>query len=277
MIQKNMIAEVNHYNLIIGMYNRVLGILLSVDPMSDKYPSLSPYNYCALNPLKYVDPDGRGIDPTSPGYEEATNAANPNHSSYQPAFAKLYNDWKSPENDNINVQFIDDMSQSLVPTAGGTIQYGGTDNGGNNGAERDVYMVFWDKSISNKLGTSALFEEAKHLDDGLSGKFDIKQGCIGFSIVNEVEAKKWVVENIKNITGSYMENGVQKPTHFGYFLLYPNELTPQSLGMGVTVSNMTPKDMQQAYLFGTGVKSYYNLYRAFLLKQAKIILPQITN
>ena len=32
---------------------------LSVDPMADKYPSLSPYNYCAWNPIKLVDPDGR--------------------------------------------------------------------------------------------------------------------------------------------------------------------------------------------------------------------------
>ena len=34
------------------------GIFLSVDPMSDKYPSLSPYSYCAWNPVKLVDPDG---------------------------------------------------------------------------------------------------------------------------------------------------------------------------------------------------------------------------
>ena len=33
----------------------------SVDPMSDKYPSFSPYNYCAWNPVKLVDPDGRKI------------------------------------------------------------------------------------------------------------------------------------------------------------------------------------------------------------------------
>ena len=34
---------------------------LSVDPMSDKYPSHSPYNYCANNPLKFIDADGREI------------------------------------------------------------------------------------------------------------------------------------------------------------------------------------------------------------------------
>ena len=34
---------------------------LSVDPMSDKYPNISPYAYCAWNPVKLVDPDGREI------------------------------------------------------------------------------------------------------------------------------------------------------------------------------------------------------------------------
>ena len=34
---------------------------LSVDPMADKYPGLSAYAYCAWNPIKLVDPDGRDI------------------------------------------------------------------------------------------------------------------------------------------------------------------------------------------------------------------------
>ena len=34
---------------------------LSVDPMADKYPSLSPYAYCAWNPIKLMDPDGEEI------------------------------------------------------------------------------------------------------------------------------------------------------------------------------------------------------------------------
>lgn len=42
-------------------YNSDLSLWLSVDPMADKYPSLSPYNYCAWNPMKLVDPDGNAI------------------------------------------------------------------------------------------------------------------------------------------------------------------------------------------------------------------------
>ena len=37
-----------------------LGNWLSVDPLADKYPGISPYAYCAWNPLRLTDPDGRG-------------------------------------------------------------------------------------------------------------------------------------------------------------------------------------------------------------------------
>jgi RHS repeat-associated protein len=34
---------------------------ISRDPMFEKYPSISPYTYCANNPMKFVDPTGRDI------------------------------------------------------------------------------------------------------------------------------------------------------------------------------------------------------------------------
>ena len=35
---------------------------LSVDPLSDKYPGISPYAYCGWNPINYVDPNGKKIE-----------------------------------------------------------------------------------------------------------------------------------------------------------------------------------------------------------------------
>ncbi len=40
-------------------YDPELGRFWAIDPAASKYPGLSPYAYCANNPLKNVDPDGR--------------------------------------------------------------------------------------------------------------------------------------------------------------------------------------------------------------------------
>ena len=48
--------------LLISLFSYLLpanAIWLSVDPLSNKYPHISPYAYCGNNPIKFVDPDGR--------------------------------------------------------------------------------------------------------------------------------------------------------------------------------------------------------------------------
>ena len=40
------------------MDHELMTMWLSVDPLADKYPNISPYAYCAWNPVKLVDPDG---------------------------------------------------------------------------------------------------------------------------------------------------------------------------------------------------------------------------
>ena len=41
------------------LYDVRVGRWLSVDPLFEKYVGMSPYNYCAANPVVMVDPDGR--------------------------------------------------------------------------------------------------------------------------------------------------------------------------------------------------------------------------
>ena len=69
------VCQYDCYNRIANFNSRYytpeIVIWLSVDPMSDKYPSLSPYAYCALNPVILIDPDGREMTLVITGEAEA--------------------------------------------------------------------------------------------------------------------------------------------------------------------------------------------------------------
>ena len=48
-----------HYYVERYYWSELLTGWLSVDPLADKYPNLSPYAYCAWNPIILVDPEER--------------------------------------------------------------------------------------------------------------------------------------------------------------------------------------------------------------------------
>jgi RHS repeat-associated protein len=49
------------------IYDSRLGRWLALDPMMTKYPSFSPYAFCANNPILFIDPDGKKIaNPNDP-------------------------------------------------------------------------------------------------------------------------------------------------------------------------------------------------------------------
>ena len=43
------------------LYDPGMSSWWQVDPLAEKYPSISPYAYVANNPIVFVDPDGRQI------------------------------------------------------------------------------------------------------------------------------------------------------------------------------------------------------------------------
>jgi len=55
---KELDEETGFYYYGARYYNPDISIFLSIDRFSDKYPTLSPYHYCANNPIKYIDVNG---------------------------------------------------------------------------------------------------------------------------------------------------------------------------------------------------------------------------
>ena len=50
------------YDFDARMYYPALCRFMTMDPLCEKYYSISPYAYCNNNPVKYIDPDGREIE-----------------------------------------------------------------------------------------------------------------------------------------------------------------------------------------------------------------------
>lgn len=45
------------------LYDPYIGVWISPDPLSRKYPNISPYVFCNSNPVNFVDPDGKIVHP----------------------------------------------------------------------------------------------------------------------------------------------------------------------------------------------------------------------
>ncbi len=91
---------------------------LSVDPMMDKYPGISPYNYCAWNPTKFIDPNG--LEKIKAFKSTDENAQNLNeHVNNFPENAPVIHLWAhgTPDGNSI-VCYDENDNQILIVCAG---------------------------------------------------------------------------------------------------------------------------------------------------------------
>ena len=108
-----------YYNFGARYYDSDLsGLFLSVDPMADKYPSISPYAYCAWNPVKLVDPNGDTIKNAYENYKNVTNEIEYyrsliNNSTDQKAITQYDSEITKLKTNNNNYHKIDKLLQSF--------------------------------------------------------------------------------------------------------------------------------------------------------------------
>lgn len=71
------------------MYDGYIGKWFTIDPLAEKYYSISPYTYCTNNPINYFDPDGkRGIPVRPPVRRGYRNGGRPNPYAFYPRGVK---------------------------------------------------------------------------------------------------------------------------------------------------------------------------------------------
>jgi len=118
-------------------YDDVIGRFTSIDPLWEKYRSLTPYQYCRNNPLNLVDPSGMGDEPIPDSYKgkkvvaPATPLTNPDGSPNLNAYNCHSDAWCEGKGDP-----SDPANASLLAT------YPRWDQDPTNNAEQSIELNF---------------------------------------------------------------------------------------------------------------------------------------
>lgn len=122
---KELDAETGLYFYGARYYDPRVSMWLSVDPMAEKYPDWSPYNYTLLNPVKFVDPDGRQSKNKVHNEQNVTNTGIKTSTTI--GYRQESNDGKSVTygpnfKTDVHVDIIDGIGMEMSIAAGGTDQ-----------------------------------------------------------------------------------------------------------------------------------------------------------
>jgi len=180
-------------------YTPEVSVWLSVDPMADKYPSMSPFMYCAGNPVRLVDPTGMIVEPTDDA--NVNNRINPNHKDYNKAFHEKY---KQLDADQNTIFTFNKVPKSTGDD--GKIHLGNISCNGRNLKGQDLISInytFGATTLISKEG--ALLEETFHATQFLNGNFGFQSTNNGqwemFAVdkFDEAEAQIFSAQNVAGV------------------------------------------------------------------------------
>ena len=154
------------------LYDMIVPRFITIDPMAEKYPSISPYAYCAGNPIRYVDPTGMIVQMFGSATEEERNrvlADLQKLSNHKLSFVQQDNgNWHLTEDSNTRVgennfsngtTLISDAINNehtasiVIEHTGGFVAENANPIAATNGEGSDVY-IFYSVQQSPKIGVS---------------------------------------------------------------------------------------------------------------------------
>ncbi len=201
-----------------------LGHWLSVDPLADKYPGISPYAYCAWNPIKFVDPDGRNFDEANEGTAQKIEAELFTKKIYSALgnnqqMRELYTTWKDIQ--GMRADESREYRFETVPGAqGGDTYCAGTNNKGHQ-------IITMSSATFDKLNGLSI-HEVRHGGQIARGEwFYNGKTPENYGVMKEVDAYKaqWAWDGYLYLYGwKTYENGLRLP---GVLRPSYNEINPR--------------------------------------------------
>ena len=248
------VGSLNLYDFEARMYDPALARFMSPDPLADRYPSVSPYAYCANNPVRYIDPSGMKIEINGSEFSSQLNQNNLDEMTKHLAIGL------NIVNDNGGSQIISGMINdsriySFNTNSGSVESYTQL---ASNGVDVNVQIGAANFSDGTKDRVyAAIAHESMHCAQYMNN-----QG--GASIWNEVEA--YVFEQV--IGYNSLENNFPDGKYFkGMLIQSDNNSLKFSQSMKILISGYNSNAMNSAVANFKSQSSYNNnqLYNRYKL------------
>ena len=173
---------------------------LSVDPLTDEYPSVSPYAYCLWNPIKNIDPDGRyTMENIDGGTDYKTILVLPSDKvldemAYKDrgAFLDTYQQARSAKMPTMRVDNAEDYANAMAALNGMNSSTDSYVLSTSHGYRKGTRLMIGSDMFTNKKGDFSQFR------DGLSGKTVFITACSLAANQSGVD----LIENFASATGS---------------------------------------------------------------------------
>ena len=199
-----------------GYYSSDLSVWLSVDPMAAKYPSLSPYVYCADNPVRLVDPNGDTLSPSALFRQSSYFKVYQNLLQSNNTYKRLIADYQGER-----CHFYFDFSYEMTKRAGSTVWQHKTEGGKVSVTTHSTYYRPDGGDQSEIAMAKTLIHEAVHAFDGLTQRktpnhdgFDQASVLAGLKEYNSIFNLGYSDEDLEILSWS----GLQKSKEYKSFI-----------------------------------------------------------